>query len=144
MADAVLGIVAGGLGVASLAIQLVEVAQKFHTFWDTLGTANSNIERIKDHLLLMQIISANIIDISNEEPSITCGEGVTKSLDACKTRTENLEMQIKSCVLDEAKGQSKRGWASFKTALKDKTIQKIESQLRGDVMMLLVTLQPFF
>jgi hypothetical protein len=144
MADAVLGVVTGGFAVASLAIQLVEVAQKLHAFWDTLESANSNIERIKDHLLLIQIVSASIVDVFNEEPSITCGESVTKSLEICKTRTERLGRQVKSCVLDGAKGQSKRGWATFKTALKDKTTQKIESQLRGDVMMLLLTLQPFF
>ncbi|TVY87209.1 hypothetical protein LAWI1_G008024 [Lachnellula willkommii] len=92
----------------------------------------------------MQTISASIIDIANQEPSIDCGEGVTKSLEICKTRTENLEKQINSGILDGVQRQSKRGWRSFKATLKDKTIQRIESQLRGDVMMLLVTLQPFF
>ncbi|TVY28427.1 hypothetical protein LHYA1_G002859 [Lachnellula hyalina] len=144
MADAILGIVAGGIGIASLAIQLVEVAQKLHSFWDTLETANSNIERIKDHLLLMQTISNSIVDIANQEPNINCEESVTRSLDICKIRTRNLEKQINSGVLNGAGRKSKRGLSSFKTALKDKTIQNIESQLRGNVMMLLVSLQLFF
>jgi len=55
-----LGVVSGGIAVASLAIQLVKVAQKVHSFWDSIGDATPRIERIKDHLLLMQIISTSM------------------------------------------------------------------------------------
>lgn len=144
MAEAALGVISGGFAVASLAIQLIEVAQKLHCFWETLEATDSIIERIKDHLLLMQIVSANIVDISNEESNITCGDGVVKSLDICKTRTERLQKQVQRLASDGGKSQPRRGWATLKTALKDKTIQKIEDQLRGDVAMLLLALQPFF
>lgn len=35
-------------------------------------------------------------------------------------------------------------WSSFKFALKDKTIEKLESKLKDDVMILDLTLLPFF
>src|SRR6187402_354900 len=86
MAELVFGVVTGGFAVASLAMQLVETAQKLYNFWDTLETSDSRIERIKDYLLLTQIISTSIVDICTKEPGIACGEAVTRSLDACKTR----------------------------------------------------------
>ncbi|TVY69025.1 hypothetical protein LSUE1_G009734 [Lachnellula suecica] len=144
MADAILGVVTGGLAVASLAIQLVEVAQKLHAFWDAFEAADSNIERIKDHLLLIQIISASIIDTCNQEPGICCEEAVTRSIATCKSRTEKLESHLQKHVQHQSGSATKRSWTTLKWAVKDKTIQKVESQLRGDVMMLLLTLQPFF
>jgi len=139
-----LGVVSGGIAVASLAIQLVEVAQKVHSFWDSIGDSTPKIERIKDLLLLMQVISTSIIEICNEEPRVKCGDAVFRSLDVCKTRADKLEKMIANHGLSSRLTQSKRRWSTVKLKLKERTIDKIETQLGTDVTMLLLTLQPFF
>lgn len=143
MADVTLGLVASGFAVGQLALQLLEVAQKAHHFWSSLEGSDTRITSIKDHLLLIQIVSTNIVDICKEEPGVKCGEAVVKSLRACKKRTDCMLNQISSCN-NQAHGIVARNWSRFKQTLKEKTIQGIENQLRGDVMMLLLALQPFF
>jgi len=144
MAEAILGAVTGGFAVASLAIQLVEVAQKVYDLWDTFEATDSRINRIKEHLMLIQIISHSIIDICNQEPTISCGHEVLRSLRACQERTERLGEYVKKYNHNQDRNGPKRGWTTLKTTMKDKAIQKTESQLHGDVMMLLLMLQPFF
>jgi hypothetical protein len=144
MADAVLGAVTGGFAVASLAIQLVEVAQKAYDLWETFEATDSRIERIKDHLLLIQIVSRSIIDVCNQEPRISCGDSVIRSLRGCHERTEKLEKYVRTYTQNQRGSAARRSWKTLKVTLKDKAIQKAESQLYGDVMMLLLMLQPFF
>jgi hypothetical protein len=144
MGEVVLGVVSSGFAVASLAIQLVEVSQKIYDFWDSFTEADSNVERIKDNLLLMQIISSSILDICKNQPWLSCGDAVLKSLQCCKARVKKLEDLTQSKDLGVESNFIKRNWSSLKLVFKDKTIEKIQSQLESDVMMLLLTLQPFF
>lgn len=139
-----LGVVSGGIAVASLAIQLVEVAQRVHSFWDSISDVTPKVERIKDLLLLMQVISTSIVEICNEDPQVKCGDAVFKSLDVCKTRADKLEKMIANHGLSGSLTQSKRRWSTVKLKLRERTIDKIETQLGTDITMLLLTLQPFF
>ncbi|RFU33075.1 hypothetical protein B7463_g3303, partial [Scytalidium lignicola] len=144
MGEVVLGVVSSGFAVASLAIQLVEASQKLYGLWDSFIEADSSIERIKDHLLVMQIISGSIIGICEDQPRLACGDAVLKSLQCCKARILKLE-EVSHCkALGVEPNFMKKNWVNLKLALKDKTIEKIESQLGSNVMMLLLSLQPFF
>jgi hypothetical protein len=142
MGEVVLAIVASGFAVASLSLQLVEIAQSLHTFWDSCGQTNAKVDRIKGHLALLQAISASIIQTCKEEPNIEYGNAVIESLAICKKETEKL------CGLVSTNSKSRNGglkkWSRVKITLKDKTIDKIESQLSGDIMMLILALQPFY
>jgi hypothetical protein len=144
MAEVALGVVSSGFAVASLAIQLMEVAQKMHTFWQSIEHATSDIQHIKDHLTILRSISSTILEICKKQPQITCGDAVVKSLEVCKNRMDRLADLVQD--LNERKNinLSKGYWSAFKATLKRKTVQEIEAHLRGDVMLLLLTLQPFF
>jgi hypothetical protein len=142
MGEVVLGVVASGFAVAALSLQLVEVAQSLHTFWDSCGQTNAKVDRIKSHLTLLQAVSCSIIQVCEEKPNIEYGNAVIESLEICKKETEKL------CGLVSINSKGKNGglrkWSRLKITLKDKTIDKIESQLSGDIMLLILALQPFY
>ncbi|KAG4434123.1 hypothetical protein IFR05_010403 [Cadophora sp. M221] len=144
MAEVVFGVVSSGFAVASLAIQLLEVSQKLHTFFDSLGDSSANVERIKDHLQLMQIIPASINDICNEHPNLKCGDAVVKSIALCTKSVCKLHDLTNGLELPKSHGGFHTRWLRVKSTLGERTLQKFEEQLRGDVMMLLLALQPFF
>jgi hypothetical protein len=144
MAEVALGVVASGFAVASLAIQLIESAQKMHTFWQTIEHATSEVEHIKDHLTTLRSISGTILEICEKQPQISCGSAVVKSLEVCKSKMDRLTIVVQDMTLSKDANTSKRHWSTFRATVKKKTIQNIESHLKGDVMLLLLTLQPFF
>lgn len=144
MAEVVLGAVANGFAVASLAIQLVEAAQKLHSFWQAFDHANSDVECINEHLATLEIIAAAIVVTCQQAPHIPCGQAVINSLLNCRTRAESLSNLVGGLKLDDNANRPRRFWLAFKTTLKRGAIQDIEIQLRGDVMMLLLAVQPFF
>ena len=144
MAEVTIGVVASGFAVASLAIQLIESAQKMHNFWQTMEHATSEVERIKDHLTVLRSILGTILEICEKQPQISCGEAVLKSLEVCKSRMDRLANIVQDMALIKDANASKRHWSTFKATVKKKTIQDIESCLKGDVMLLILALQPFF
>lgn len=139
-----LGVLSGGFAVVSLALQLLDTAQKLHAFWHSFENAGTDVERIKNHLVTLHAIAASIAETCQQEPQIKCTELVLSSLLACKARTEKLNHLVKNIGSDGRAGRCDKGWTSLRATLKDKTIRKFENQLNGDVMMLLLALQPYF
>jgi hypothetical protein len=139
-----LGVVSSSFAVVSLALQLLEAAQQLHIFWQSFEDSGSDVQRIKDHLATLQAVAATIAETCQQEPQIQYAESVISNLLACKARTDKLAHLIRNIVQDRRAGRWEKGWISLRATVKDKTIRKIETQLNGDVMMLLLALQPFF
>jgi hypothetical protein len=144
MAEVIIGVVASSFAVASLAIQLVEIAQELHEFWQTYEDVDSDVERIKNHLSILQAISTSVADICTENPDMKCGNEVFRSLEVCTTRLEKLSGYTKSSRLGKKLVRTRKYWSALKWTVKAKATRVVESQLRGDVMILLLALQPFF
>jgi hypothetical protein len=144
----VLGVVAGGFGVASLALQLVQAAQSLQAFWQSFESANAKAKRIQDHLAILIAISSSLVDICKQQPHVTCGDAVIKALAACKERMDKLTDIAERITMVKITPKPIKRWSSLKSTLKatleDKTIQNVEDEVSRDVMMLLVALQPFF
>ncbi len=68
----------------------------------------------------------------------------SRSLQVWKARTDKPDRLVGNIVLYRDGNKSKLRWSTIKITLKDKIIRTIESQLKGDVMMLLLTLQQFY
>ncbi len=143
MAEA-LGVVASSFAVISLALQLLETVQELHSFWQSLKDAGADVERIKYHLATLQAVAATIAETCQQEPQIQEAESVISSLLACKARTDKLVRLTRNIGPGRVAGRLQKGWYTLRATIKDKTIRKIESQLNGDMMMLLLALQPFF
>lgn len=139
-----LAVVSGGFAVVSLALQLIEAAQRLHTFWNSYEDVGSDVQRIKDHLTTLHAVAATIAETCQQHPQIKCNESVQSSMLACKVSTERLSHLTRNIGNQTRPSRWERGLTKFRATLKDKTVQKIESQLNGDVMMLLLALQPFF
>jgi hypothetical protein len=143
MAEA-LGVVSGGFAVVSLALQLLDAAQQLHTFWQSFEESHSDVERIKNHLSTLHAVAATIAEICQQEPQIHYADSIISSLFACKETTEKMTHLVRDLGADRRVGRWGKGWTSFRAAIKDKTIRKIETQLNGDVLLLNAALQPFF
>lgn len=141
----VLGVVSSGFAVASLALQLVAVSQKLHTFWQSFEDADSRVENIKKHLVTLHAVSSHIAETCEREPHIRCGEWVVKSLEICKSRTEKLTRMVENVASDRrSTSRWTKTWVTVRAILKEKPIEKIERQLETDIKILMLTLQPFF
>jgi len=144
MAEVALGVVSGGFVVASLALQMAETSQKLHAFWQSFGSANSDAERIKHHLSILQAISAAVVDICKQQSHIPCEAEAARSIEVCKVRIESVTLLLPIPSEDKDVKRIEKYWFIFKVTLKMKTVKYVESQLRGALEMLLLDLQPFF
>ena len=89
MAEA-LSVIYRGFAVVSLALQLLDTAQKLREFWHSFEDAGSEVERIKEHLVTLHAVAATVAEIGKQETQIKCTEVVLSSLLAWRTRTERL------------------------------------------------------
>jgi hypothetical protein len=144
MAAEALGVVSGGFAVVSLALQLLDTAQQFHTFWQSFGESGSNVRRIKDHVATLHTITAIIAETCQQNAQLQNAESVINSLFGCKARIDKLAHLTGNIQADRRAGRWEKGWISLRATLKDKTITKIEAELNWDVIMLILALQPFF
>jgi hypothetical protein len=143
MAEA-LSVVSGGFAVVSLALQLLDAAQQLHNFWQSIEESGSDVERIKNHLTTLQAVAATIAETCQQEPQIYYAEAVIRSLLTCKARIEKLTHLTRNIGADGREGRWSKSWTGLRTTIKDKTIRKFEVQLNGDLMVLILALQPFF
>ena len=139
-----MSVISGGFAVVSVCLQLLDSAQQLHTLWQSFEQSSSDVNRIIGHLATLQAIAATIAQTCQQEPEIRYAESVINSLLACKARTEELNRLTRNRKNDGRQGRWDKGWTNLRATLKSKTIHKIETQLNGDVMMLLLALQPFF
>jgi hypothetical protein len=140
----IIGVISSGFAVASLAIQLVDLAQSLHNFWKTVKSSNADIDRIKSHLEILEVVFTCVAGICNEQPDLDCGEEVLRSLALCKTRLETLCNEVRHHKLPMDVTSFRKRCRTLKLTLKEKSIKDVEAQLRGDVMVLMLSLMPFF
>jgi hypothetical protein len=130
MAEA-FGVVASGLGVASLAIQTVENLNKVITFCKSIKEAPTDIQRL---LLELQILSnvVSAIQLMYEKHSLSeSSEAVTRKcldlvrLDISKLLSLSLELERK---LNSGK-RITRTWARVQTVLSESKIATLRGHL---------------
>jgi hypothetical protein len=138
----ILGVVASGISIASIAIQIGESALKLKEFWDTVKEAPEEIKYLIDEIETLSLI---LSDIGNSEQQgdlpLVGKESAKKSLEFCQKGAAILKGVVKE--LDEKIAKGKR-IGGFKAALKKNVTEKLRDRLRSAQFMLMLSNQTYY
>jgi hypothetical protein len=138
----VLGVVASGISIASIAIQIGDSAFKLKEFWDTVKEAPEEIKYLIDEIETLSLI---LSDIGNSEQqgdlTLVGRESAKKSLEFCQKGSAILEGVVKE--LDEKIAKGKR-IGGIKAALKKNVTERLRDRLRSAQFMLMLSNQTYY
>ena len=134
----VIGLIASGISISALVVQISETVQKLHTFYASVQNAPKDI---KDTLDELEIFSQILLDLKDdfEERCKINAKGVTvveRSLHYCEAAAEELTAILLQLDHDLFVGGARRHWASIKRVLKKETINGMHSRLERAKTML--------
>ena len=125
----ILGVVASGISVGSLAIQLVESLQKIHRFWKRVDGAPKDIGDTIEELQILGRILDGLINqpqsIHRNVPSTSlqvCLQHCCKVLDDLKPIVEKLHTDLLG-------SKHRKQWASIKSALRKEDLRSLTQRL---------------
>ncbi|KAH8749296.1 hypothetical protein BGZ57DRAFT_969057, partial [Hyaloscypha finlandica] len=130
MAEA-FGIVAGGISVTSLAIQIVENLNKVINFCESIREAPTDIQRILTELHILSNIVSNIQLVHEKRSLPESSEATTKQCLGL-VRDDIRKLSSLSSDLERKLHSDKRitrTWARVQTVLSEKKIAMLKSQL---------------
>jgi hypothetical protein len=138
----ILGVVASGISIASIAIQIGESALKLKEFWDTVKEAPEEIKYLIDEIETLSLILSDIGNSEQQGDLHPIGkESAKKSLEFCQKGAAILEGVVKE--LDEKIANGKR-IGGFKAALKKNVTEKLRDRLRSAQFMLMLSNQTYY
>ena len=138
MAD-VLGVVASGVGIGSLAIQIASSVQQILDFWSSVKDAPEGIRRLLDELRLLAEVLSTIDDVRDDHSSSAEQTATRKAIQYCHNAAREVDAVVKDIAGGLATSKSWKHRAAVKFVLKDKRITKDLQRLdRAKSMLLLV------
>ncbi|KAF8859458.1 hypothetical protein BDZ45DRAFT_801586 [Acephala macrosclerotiorum] len=128
------GLIASGMGIASLGIQIGSGIIRLKQLWDDVKDAPEEIRYLLEEIdTLNEVLST--IDDSDLLPS------TAKSLELCSRGAKLLQSIVQELEASMAKGKKLGG---FKCVLKRGTIDRLRERLKSAVMMLTLSYQTYF
>ena len=133
----VLGVVASGISVGSLAIQIIASVQQVLDFWSTIRDAPENVRSLLKELKLLGHLLSEFDRDSEEAQLSTTRPIINEATESCQIALDN----INRVLIDLERGlQSTRGrirqWTALKAAMKDKRMEKSLARLERAKSML--------
>ena len=123
-----LSAVASGMGVASLAIQLVDSVREIRRFFRALKDAPEELSRLLDLLDHMELMLGYIVKLVDPDSDIS--PSVLKAIQTCETALNQLDVLIQKVKRSSAAQASlKRSLGFFRLACKKQEVEEIEKQL---------------
>ncbi|KAA8571835.1 hypothetical protein EYC84_001800 [Monilinia fructicola] len=134
-----IGVIASGMGVASLGLQLMDGIRKLKEFWDEVKNAPEDIQYAIGHL---ETLSSVLSDIHTENPDLPPIPSVTatKCLNLCQRGVDMLSMTVKDLNGAISKGRRIGG---AKVVLRKDTLEKFRNRLRDAQYMLILARQTY-
>ncbi|KIW79526.1 hypothetical protein Z517_06138 [Fonsecaea pedrosoi CBS 271.37] len=133
MAEAVLGVVAGGAGLASLALQLFEVSQKLHELRANIRDAPVEMREILDEADLLRTILAEYLHLSGAADKTRLMPTLVQkqAVDQCLKVLEILRHMAQELESTMRTSSSRRvmTWAKVEAAFNRKRFVKLQSTL---------------
>jgi hypothetical protein len=134
MAD-ILSIVAGGMRIASLAIQISDNIAKLKDFWNAVKEAPEDVKYLTEEIETLSLILSEIGASQNEEEAVQIGSAsATKCLDLCRRGTELLSAVVRQADAEIAK---RKRFGSVKIVLKG-LIETLKDRLKTVQFMLML------
>ncbi|KAF7901113.1 hypothetical protein EAF00_003334 [Botryotinia globosa] len=134
-----IGIIASGMGIASLGLQLMDGVRKLKEFWDEVKEAPEDIQYALEELEALSLVLSDIHTSNSNLPSIPSAT-VTRCLELCRRGTDILNTTVKD--LNGAISK-RRKIGSAKVVLKKDTLDKFRNRLRDAQYMLMLSRQTY-
>lgn len=141
----VVGIVAGGISIGTLATQISSNLIKLKSYWDQVQDVP---EDIRDLVEKLEILSQMLVDIEDYQrqrptPSFLIDTNTqSRCVQHCQKAAVRLREFIISLKVDtEGKGKIKQKFASAKILLKKDTISRYRAELNSTIILLSLSLQ---
>jgi hypothetical protein len=134
----VIGLIASGISISALVVQISESVQKLHTFYASVQNAPKDIKDTLDELEIFSQILFDLKDDFEERCKINAkgGSVVERCLRSCEVAAEELTAILMQLDHDLFVGGARRHWASIKRVLKKQTINEMHSRLERAKSML--------
>ncbi|KAI9754871.1 MAG: hypothetical protein M1815_005370 [Lichina confinis] len=120
-------VVAGGVGIASFAIQLTDQIIKFKRFWDCVKEAPEDVAFIIEDIETLAMVLTGIGDQSKADPLLAIDKA---SADRCILSCQAAMKQLSTAVNHLDKSISKHKWlGATKAALKKDVLAKLMARV---------------
>ena len=132
----VLGVVASGISIAGLAIQIASSVQQILDFWASMKSAPSDIQILLEELnLLAEILSTVDCDTDNDKTSPR-QNSTLKAAQYCRNAASCIDAVVKDLSDGFAMPRGRRHWTAVKAVLKDNKMAKCLQRLERAKTML--------
>ncbi|MCJ1438870.1 hypothetical protein MMC27_008260 [Xylographa pallens] len=132
----VLGVVASGISIAGLAIQIASSVQQILDFWASMKGAPTDIQTLLEELdLLAEILSTVDGNTDNDETSPRQNTTL-KAAQYCQNAASCIDAVVKDLSDGFAMPRGRRHWTAVKAVLKDKKMVKCLQRLERAKTML--------
>lgn len=135
----VIGLIASGISIGALVVQISETVQKLNTFYASVQNAPKDIKDTLDELEIFSQILLDLKDDFEERCKINAKGGmvvVERCLRSCEAAAEELTAILMQLDHGLFVGGARRHWASIKRVLKKETINEMHSRLERAKSML--------
>jgi hypothetical protein len=136
-----LGIVASGIGVASLAIQIGDSVMKLKDFWNAVKEAPEEVNYLIEEIETLSLVLSEIGANGDNDDTAQIGSASSKKcLDLCRRGAEVLSTVVKEAEQEIAK---KKRIGSVKMALKKGLVDSLRDRLKTVQFMLMLSNQTY-
>lgn len=136
----VLGIVASGISVGTLAAQIVNSVTKLKSYWNEIKEAPEDIKLLMEEIEDLQLLLTEMEQDRSRNPmsgTILEPSSASKCLSLCKRGAATLKQLADDLGADiDASSRLKRKWTSAKVVLKKDKIVKYQSRLGSAIRLL--------
>ena len=132
----VLGIIASGVSIASIATQIVGSVQQILDFWSSIRDAPTDIQDLLEEVQLLANLLLELDDNDNDHSGSSRQPTATKAAQYCKNAANSIDAVIKDLADGFAMSKGRRRWTAVKAVLKEKKMAKSLQRLERAKMML--------
>lgn len=136
-----LGIVAGGMGVASLAIQIEDSVMKLKDFWNAVKEAPEEVKYLIEEIETLSLVLSEIrANGDDDDKTRVSSVSLKMCLDLCQRGAEILGTVVREAEQEIVK---KRRIGSLKMVLKKGLVDKLRDRLKTVQLMLMLSNQTY-
>ena len=143
----VVGVVASGISIATLAVQLTSSIAKLKSYWNELREAPDDIWLLIEELDELNILISNIRDELPRNPTSEATLASTTALQClehCQRGVSRLQRLTDNLYLDITKSRGiKLKWISAKVVMRKDEIAKCKSCLESSIRLLSLSYQMY-
>ena len=128
----VLGVVAGGMGIGSLANQIVGSVQQILDLWSSIKDAPENVQSLLEELNLLGNLLSKMSGDGDEaeEQSLSLRQATTEVTRYCQLAPDSIDGVLKHLASEMTSNKRRiRQWAAVKVTVKGKRLEKSLARL---------------